>query len=317
MSNNEEHAHAAGGGEDPIHNAHYAVTLSNNKPDLKEKASVSTITCVGEPVSHSAAKVAGTVEDVTAALETTHIEKQTAVDGDTFFPIPGEAGVSIHYTYLQANGVDPSELMAALLAIPMVHGTEPISKDTVTFVGGDHIALKYRGNNAPKHKFQFTTETGGIPIYHYTGWTWMFTLATYMITMMATVIQNAVKDLADPNSNHFIVAMYKDGNDYIGPHFDKPKDIQEGSNIDVWKLGAPRKFVFEDLKGKVLWAGTVPAGSLIRMSLEANLKYKHSVPKDPSVKELSASIVGRNIKTVVPCAERDKKFAKSALGKYG
>ncbi len=233
------------------------------------------------------------------------------------FPIPGEKDVVIYPHFLQANGCDPDALMAALLAIPMVHGTEPIPKGTVTFVGGDHNALKYRGNNAPKHKFQFTTEEDEIPIYHYTGWTWMFTLATYTITMMAMVIQSAVKNLADSNSNHFIVALYKDGNDYIGPHSDKPKDIQEGSNIDVWKLGAPRKFAFEDLKGKVLWEEMVPAGSLIRMSLEANLKYKHSVPKDPSVKELSASIVGRNIKTVITCAERDKKFAKSALGKYG
>jgi hypothetical protein len=262
----------------------------------------------------------GDVEVVTAIAAGLHIEEPSLAAGgvifdDPIFPIEGEKDVLIYPHFLQANGFDPDTLMTAVLAIPMVHGTEPIPTDTATFVGGDHIALMFRGSNAPKHKFQFTTETEGIPIYHYTGWTWLFTLATYIITMMPMVIQSAVKALADSDSNHFIVAMYKDGNDYIGPHFDKAKDIQEGSNIDVWKLGAPRKFVFEDLNGKVLWEGTVPAGSLIRMSLEANLKYKHSVPKDPSVQGLSASIVGRHIKTVISGAERDKSLAKSALFK--
>ena len=94
------------------------------------------------------------------------------------------------------------------------------------------------------------------------------------------IINKVEKQLCQP-INHCVIAVYRNGYDYIGFHSDKMLDIQNQSQIASISLGTKRKFIFKELNG-----GTnedhilLNHGSLIVIGPETNQYFRHSIPKD-------------------------------------
>ena len=117
-------------------------------------------------------------------------------------------------------------------------------------------------------------------------------------------------------ANQAIITRYRDGDHFIGPHFDKPSTIAESkedqaSLITVIKIGdVGRRFTIEDHYENVIWSEIISPGSALIMTLEANLKTKHSVPISSTSGD-SGSIVFRSISRIISCDELQKKINTS------
>jgi alkylated DNA repair dioxygenase AlkB len=92
---------------------------------------------------------------------------------------------------------------------------------------------------------------------------------------------------------------YRDGKDYTPEH----RDEYDGDDVYTLSLGASRKFYFistqENTKGEKL-NYTLNNGDLIYFGANINRNYKHSLPKQVSVKEGRISIVffGKSLKNL-------------------
>jgi len=92
------------------------------------------------------------------------------------------------------------------------------------------------------------------------------------------------------------------GANYIPPHHDKavskalsPK-VEDGSaifNFVMCEDGAERPFRLVGDDGRVVREWITTHGSLVRLTPEDNARFKHTVPRDPSVKGLRISVVFR------------------------
>ena len=113
-----------------------------------------------------------------------------------------------------------------------------------------------------------------------------------------------------PEANHSIVTHYIDGNHNIGRHYDKPKSIMPNSLITIVKTGEcgrPFYLAMRDSPDKPIFNQVVEPGTVVIMTLEANLETVHAVP---SVSECgnSGSIVFRTISERVSWDKLKKKI---------
>lgn len=99
--------------------------------------------------------------------------------------------------------------------------------------------------------------------------------------------------------NHVLIQYYRDGNDYISEHSDKTLDIVQGSYIANVSLGAERTMVLRtkrperdpsrplsaasraaEADKRAVARATLPHNSLLRMGLQTNMKWLHSIRQD-------------------------------------
>jgi len=235
------------------------------------------------------------------------------------YPVPSmKDDVFIVDNFLQKHlEEDPTELMHEFLEIPEQLESESISTDpaTVCIIPGSNPALKYRGNSINRHKIWAQKDyRDGLRAYRYSGWQWAIANATKPIEnipFLERIRRKLENVLPELEHNHYIATMYKNGNDSIGLHSDKDKDIQPDSWIMVFKLGpSARLFQFADLDGTIIAEQRLAPGAAIFMSTKANARIKHGVPKESSTEVgLSGSIVTRAITTVIPWDEVRKRRA--------
>ena len=218
-------------------------------------------------------------------------------------------------------GVDPVELQQKLEANYPTRGAgDAIQPNVVQWVSGDNTALKYRGNTIPRTKIwlQRPPKEGGYHRYGYTGWQWNVLPATVSVEQCPEVLPLADRydewaaARGHPTANHYIVTRYSDGNDHIGWHSDKPRDIAPGSLITVVKTGAHGRPFEMCLPGKEkspFFSEVLAPGTAVIMTLEANEATKHQVPVDNGAGP-SGSIVFRTIETVVSHDQAVKELSK-------
>ena len=99
--------------------------------------------------------------------------------------------------------------------------------------------------------------------------------------------------------NHAKIQFYKDGLSYISPHSDKTLDIARGSCIINMSFGETRTFVLKK-KSKECYEKQeikLPHNSIFMFGLKTNMKWTHSVSKEPEITGGRISIVFRNIAT--------------------
>ena len=212
-------------------------------------------------------------------------------------------------THLRVR-VDPAELQWQLETnYPTRGADDAIQPNVVQWVGGDNKALNFRGNPIPRKKIwlQRPPEEDGYLRYGYTGWQWNVLPATVSVEQCPEVLPLAdrydewVAARGHPTANHYIVTRYSDGNDHIGWHSDKPRDIAPGSLITVVKTGAhgrPFEMCLPGQETSPFFSEVLAPGTAVIMTLEANKATMHRVPM---VNEAgpSGSIVFRTIETVV------------------
>ncbi len=229
-------------------------------------------------------------------------------------------------------GFDAKKLQADLESnYPSVGVDEEIKWGVPQWVKGDNRALRYRGNVLKREKMWFQdqcpVESNMFLRYLYTGWQWRVLPATAGVGSCPemTPVVSKLKEWTEANGhvapNHYIVTRYRDGDSCIGAHFDKPTSIDENSLITVIKLGdVGRPFRLEWLDGTVVFEDVLPPGTGVVMTLESNLKTKHSVPAT-GLEGNSGSIVARTITDKVSWGETSKRISKAeetaakALGK--
>ena len=142
--------------------------------------------------------------------------------------------------YLEMDPKNTFEQMVSLRMHPVDKEIE-YSPRTPFVVPGSHPSLKYRGHELNRYILWAQTGTEKEMVkYGYTGWQYPIAKATVDVESVP-----ALYDVTSRSSlglgqrfNHFIYTLYKDGNDNIGAHHDKMKDIDESCWILVLKLGA-------------------------------------------------------------------------------
>ena len=171
-------------------------------------------------------------------------EEHRVREGLDIWVIPNFAQDVLHF--------DPAKLQDQLESNYPVRGAgESIDPDVVQWIDGDNDSLKYRGNVLKRAKIwlQRRHKSQGFRRYGYTGWQWKVLPATADVAKCPEVkkVTDAYDTWVDSlgggiisRANHYIITHYQDQNHSIGMHFDKPRDIEEGSLITVIKTEATR-----------------------------------------------------------------------------
>jgi len=232
-------------------------------------------------------------------------------------------------------GVEATDFIEKLDArVPCVSAGSHIAPGKLQWVNGDHIDLRYRGNELKRRKIwaQEGDVRDGVLIYSYTGFTYPVALATSnwlhdeALAAMSASMNRFVKEVLEgPTMNHLIVTAYDSGSHNIGWHYDKARSIAPDSWIAILKLGpSSRRFALrkraaagEDQdKMPILYDEIVPAGTLILFDMNTNLATQHGVPvtEDETV-GLSGSVVWRSITTKIDQDELKRRVQKTRKGR--
>ena len=84
--------------------------------------------------------------------------------------------------------------------------------------------------------------------------------------------------------NHVILNRYPDGSYYIGPHADNEPELGQDPLIAALSLGSSRKFILTSKKKRTYTKKiTLTHGSLIVMGGRFQHRWRHEIPKQPSV----------------------------------
>lgn len=102
---------------------------------------------------------------------------------------------------------------------------------------------------------------------------------TDKVSKLLLKIRNKIRKHTKVEYNFILINRYKDGNDYIGYHFDSENDLVNKSSIAGISLGAERKLCFKDqISGKVVKV-KLEYGSLVTIDYPTNRYWKHGIPK--------------------------------------
>jgi alpha-ketoglutarate-dependent dioxygenase alkB family protein 2 len=119
------------------------------------------------------------------------------------------------------------------------------------------------------------------------------------VPLLAALKERLVVELGITITYAF-VNLYVDGNDYIGWHSDKEKDMVPGAPVVSVSLGAPRPFQMKRYEnGKRvgdLYEIDLKSGSVITMEEDTQALFQHCVPKRPNLTEERWNITFRHIK---------------------
>lgn len=209
-------------------------------------------------------------------------------------------------------GLDKDELFSALSRPEL-------------FQPPDAPHMRYRGNMLARVKFfvSHAPVEGVTPAYRYPGFCWE-AVAHYMTletapAQLGGLLQGLRNKLSVDGSRHeysqTIGTLYRDGDDSIGWHADKAKDIAEDSLIVDVSLGAERTF---SLRAKGAEAGeefVMEHGSAVLLSTATNAAYEHAVLKQPHGAGPRVSLVFRNIQTQLAQREVEKRINAAARAK--
>eukprot|EP01006_Ploeotia_vitrea_P058648 TRINITY_DN69901_c0_g1_i1.p1 TRINITY_DN69901_c0_g1~~TRINITY_DN69901_c0_g1_i1.p1 ORF type:complete len:299 (-),score=23.49 TRINITY_DN69901_c0_g1_i1:118-1014(-) len=99
--------------------------------------------------------------------------------------------------------------------------------------------------------------------------------------------------------NHAVVLLYRNGDDRIGFHQDKPLDLDEESPIVSVSLGANRQYILQDqpFNPTVSQEVTLQHGTLAVLGPKTNAGMYHSVCQLPGLTEARVSITLRSVTT--------------------
>lgn len=109
--------------------------------------------------------------------------------------------------------------------------------------------------------------------------------------------------------NYVLLTLYRDGNDYIGPHSDDEKDLEifydahgRGESIIIsLSFGATRDFIFHNKsKSTIKYELPLQHGDLVIMRGDTQKKWRHSLPKRLKVKTPRINLTFRFMKEKKP-----------------
>ncbi|RIA90402.1 hypothetical protein C1645_693551 [Glomus cerebriforme] len=109
-------------------------------------------------------------------------------------------------------------------------------------------------------------------------------------------IKEKIEEILNIQFNFVLLNWYKDGKDYIGEHSDNEKGLVKLGVIACVSLGAKRTFIFRNKKNKkITHKINLENGSLIVMRGTTQQYWKHSIPKENSIREGRISLTFRQL----------------------
>lgn len=98
---------------------------------------------------------------------------------------------------------------------------------------------------------------------------------------LTLMIKNEIEKKLGQKFNHCLIQYYKNGSANIGEHSDKTLDIEFGTNIVNYSIGATRTFILKD-KDKIKEKQRIklPHNSLFVMDWDTNRKWLHAIHPD-------------------------------------
>eukprot|EP01118_Nematostelium_gracile_P005071 TRINITY_DN16079_c0_g1_i1.p1 TRINITY_DN16079_c0_g1~~TRINITY_DN16079_c0_g1_i1.p1 ORF type:complete len:232 (-),score=84.02 TRINITY_DN16079_c0_g1_i1:34-729(-) len=112
-------------------------------------------------------------------------------------------------------------------------------------------------------------------------------------TPQLTVVRERIESILGCRFDYLLLNRYRDGNDYIGWHADR-EAIKEGKDhIASISLGAPRRFILRHNKTNEKIEYSLTKGSLIVMEGATQANWKHTVPKQLTVKDQRINLTFR------------------------
>eukprot|EP01091_Cochliopodium_minus_P009959 TRINITY_DN256_c0_g1_i1.p1 TRINITY_DN256_c0_g1~~TRINITY_DN256_c0_g1_i1.p1 ORF type:complete len:252 (-),score=56.33 TRINITY_DN256_c0_g1_i1:58-813(-) len=108
-------------------------------------------------------------------------------------------------------------------------------------------------------------------------------------------LKKKAEEFCGEKFNFALVNLYRNGEDYIGPHSDDTRDLVPGSSVVSVTLGAERDFVVKRKTDKKTFIFPLPHGSMLVMKDGAQKTYKHSVPKRKKITNKRINITFRHV----------------------
>jgi alkylated DNA repair dioxygenase AlkB len=131
----------------------------------------------------------------------------------------------------------------------------------------------------------------GDEAYRYSG----ITLEPRPLVGPLAELTERLNDELSAGFNHVVLNLYRDGSDHVGRHADCETQLGYEPLIASLSLGAERRFVIEP-KGKGRrWRKTLGNGSLLVMSGSLQHRFRHSLPRQPSVTEPRINVTWRRM----------------------
>jgi len=120
--------------------------------------------------------------------------------------------------------------------------------------------------------------------------TWNYTGSDLKATRLTPTLQELLERVStdlEIEFNSVLCNLYRNGNDHIGFHFDKESLNPVETHIGSLSLGATRKFRFRKIKETSGWEYDIDlkAGDFVLMMPTCQKTYKHSIIKQPKIKE--------------------------------
>jgi len=152
-------------------------------------------------------------------------------------------------------------------------------------------------NQLPRDKCIFGDigKDGSVPLYRY-GTDYNPKVNDWTPTVK--MIRDLVETETGQHCNHCVINRYVNGNDYIGYHKDKVKDIEDDTLIFTVSLGISRNMKIRHVEDKTVTDYGLKPGSLFAIGWKTNENYKHSIPKSKKVKGTRISLTLRSIKSM-------------------
>jgi alkylated DNA repair dioxygenase AlkB len=83
--------------------------------------------------------------------------------------------------------------------------------------------------------------------------------------------------------NNCLANFYPDGNSTMGFHSDSTDELEPGTGVAVVSLGAERAITFRSTDKSLTVEYPLPSGSLLYMTAEVQLGWKHAIRPQPGV----------------------------------
>jgi alkylated DNA repair dioxygenase AlkB len=103
-----------------------------------------------------------------------------------------------------------------------------------------------------------------------------------------SMLREAAERIAGVRFNSVLVNLYRDGNDKVSWHRDKPV-------IASISLGAPRRFKFRHLLTREVVETTLTPGSMVVMSGLSQSCWEHEIPRQAAVSEPRINLTFRQV----------------------
>jgi alkylated DNA repair dioxygenase AlkB len=113
--------------------------------------------------------------------------------------------------------------------------------------------------------------------------------------IVLTALLDAINQTFDANFNSILVNMYKDGNNYIGPHSDDEAELDKRHGVIALSVGVARKFRIRTKSDKKFACDiSTKSHYILHMGGQFQSEFTHEIPVEKKIKDWRISFTFRH-----------------------